>query len=79
MLKTNNMLGIVIKDYYETFCLKKNIIGMIFSLSVILLVVALIDNLYAFILTSNYQNCLILIIYCLPYLLGIKKVHRSVL
>ena len=44
------MLGIVIKDYYETFCLKKNIIGMIFSLSVILLVVALIDNLYAFVL-----------------------------
>lgn len=44
------MLGIVIKDYYETFCLKKNIIEMIFSLSVILLVVALIDNLYAFVL-----------------------------
>ncbi len=44
------MLGIIIKDYYETFCLKKNIIGMLFSLSVVVLIVAFLHNLYSFIL-----------------------------
>lgn len=26
------MLGVMIKDFYETFCIKKNIIGMCISL-----------------------------------------------
>ena len=44
------MLGIIIKDYYESFCLKKNLISMIFAFTALIVLVMLMKNLYSFIL-----------------------------
>ena len=44
------MLGIIIKDYYESFCLKKNLISMIFAFTALIVLVMLMKNLSSFIL-----------------------------
>ena len=44
------MLGIIIKDYYESFCLKKNLINLLFVFIIFSLVIILMNNLYALIL-----------------------------
>ena len=44
------MLGIIIKDYYESFCLKKNLISVLFVFIIFSLVIILMHNLYALIL-----------------------------
>ena len=44
------MLGIIIKDYYESFCLKKNLISLLFVFIIFSLVIILMNNLYALIL-----------------------------
>lgn len=44
------MLGIIIKDYYESFCLKKNLISLLFVFIIFALVIILMNNLYALIL-----------------------------
>lgn len=44
------MLGIVIKDFYESFCIRKNLIGFIFSYLSLALVVFGIKNQYVLIL-----------------------------
>lgn len=44
------MLGIIIKDFYESFCIRKNLIGFIFSYLSLALVVFGIKNQYVLIL-----------------------------
>lgn len=44
------MLGIILKDYYESFCIKKNLIGMLFALLCLVFIVAFMRNLYAYVL-----------------------------
>lgn len=44
------MLGIIIKDYYESFCLKKNLISMIFAFTALIVLVMLMKNPSSFIL-----------------------------
>lgn len=44
------MLGIIIKDYYESFCLKKNLIGLTFSLICFITIIICMHNQYAYIL-----------------------------
>lgn len=41
------MKGIILKDFYESFCIRKNLIGLLFSILCIGLVVIGMDNLYA--------------------------------
>lgn len=45
------MLGIIIKDFYESFCLRKNMIGMIFSFACLIITVVAWKNLYGLLLT----------------------------
>lgn len=45
------MLGIIIKDFYESFCLRKNLIGMIFSFACLAITVVAWNTLYGLILT----------------------------
>lgn len=45
------MKGIIIKDFYESFCLRKNMIGMVFSFACLILTVVVWKNLYGLILT----------------------------
>ena len=47
------MLGVMIKDFYETFCIKKNIIGMCISLLFLLTMTFLLNNLYSLLLIIN--------------------------
>ena len=47
------MLGVMIKDFYETFCIKKNIIGMCISLLFLLTMTFLLKNLYSLLLIIN--------------------------
>ena len=44
------MKGIILKDFYETFCIKKNLFGFLFSFAFVVLIVAFMKNLYTFIL-----------------------------
>ena len=44
------MLGILLKEYYETFCLKKNTLGMLFAAACILLIVIFMQNFYSYVL-----------------------------
>ena len=44
------MLGIIIKDYYESFCLKKNLLGLVFSMIGLVFVILYMHNSYAYIL-----------------------------
>lgn len=44
------MLGIIIKDYYESFCLKKNLLGFAFSLICFIAIIISLHNQYAYIL-----------------------------
>ncbi len=44
------MFGIIIKDYYESFCLKKNALGFIFSAVCLIIIIINMHNLYAYIL-----------------------------
>lgn len=45
------MKGIIIKDFYESFCIRKNKIGMIFSFACLIMTVAVWKTFYGFILT----------------------------
>ena len=38
------MLGIIIKDYYESFCLKKNLISLLFVFIIFSLVETILMN-----------------------------------
>ena len=42
------MLGIILKDYYETFCIKKNLWGTIFGFGCIALISVFMQNFYSF-------------------------------
>ena len=42
------MLGIILKDYYETFCIKKNLWGTIFGFGCIALLSVFMQNFYSF-------------------------------
>lgn len=42
------MLGIILKDYYEAFCIKKNLLGMIFGFGCIALLSVFMQNFYSF-------------------------------
>ena len=44
------MLGIIIKDYYESFCIKKNLLGSILGFLCIIFIVAILQNQFAYIL-----------------------------
>ena len=44
------MLGIIIKDDYESFCIKKNLISLLFVFIIFSLLIILMNNLYALIL-----------------------------
>lgn len=44
------MIGIILKDFYESFCIRKNLIGFIFSYLSLALVVFGIKNQYVLIL-----------------------------
>lgn len=45
------MKGIIIKDFYESFCLRKNMIGMIFAFICLIVMVFAWKNLYSLVLT----------------------------
>lgn len=42
------MLGIILKDYYESFCIKKNLWGMIFGFGSIVILSLVLQNFYNF-------------------------------
>ncbi len=44
------MLGIIIKDYYESFCIKKNTLSMLFSLIIIIFLILWMKDLYSYVL-----------------------------
>ena len=44
------MFGIILKDYYESFCIKKNLLGTLFGFGSIALLSVLMKNFYSFFL-----------------------------
>ena len=44
------MRGIILKDFYETFCIKKNLFEFLSAFAFVVLIVAFMKNLYTFIL-----------------------------
>lgn len=44
------MLGIIIKDYYESFCIRKNTLSLLFSSIIIVFITLTMKDLYAYIL-----------------------------
>jgi len=44
------MKGIILKDFYETFCIKKNLFEFLSAFAFVVLIVAFMKNLYTFIL-----------------------------
>ena len=44
------MLGIIIKDYYESFCIRKNMLGLLFSFIILIFITLTMKDLYAYIL-----------------------------
>lgn len=44
------MLGIILKDYYESFCIKKNLIGFLFSIACLIFLTIFVQNMYALVL-----------------------------
>lgn len=47
------MLGIIMKDYYESFRIKKNLFGMLFGFGALALMVIFMDTFYAHVLTVS--------------------------
>lgn len=44
------MFGIILKDYYESFCIKKNLIGFLFSIACLIFLTIFVQNMYALVL-----------------------------
>ena len=44
------MRGIILKDFYESFCLRKNLIGMLFSFAVVTTLVIWMRDAYSYVL-----------------------------
>ena len=40
------MLGIILKDYYESFCIKKNLIGFLFSIACLIFLTIFVQNMW---------------------------------